>query len=104
MAVFQPSNTGCRWDDSPQQEEGQRRAEPHPPESGILAAAGSGVSATPTGAANAGPVQLLINATGKKKKTLKSAGKVSLSVAITFTPTNGDPGTQSVNVKLKKKK
>ncbi len=103
-AVFQPSNTVQVGTTALNKKKGSAALNLTLPNPGSLAAAGSGVSATPTGAANAGPVQLLINATGKKKKTLKSAGKVSLSVAITFTPTNGDPGTQSVNVKLKKKK
>ncbi len=40
------------------------------------------------------PTQLLIKATGKKRKTLNKKGKVTLTVAITYTPTNGAPGTQ----------
>ena len=51
----------------------------------------------------AGPAQLLIKATGKKKKKLTQKGKVKLNVAVTYAPTGGDPGTQSVKVKLKKK-
>jgi hypothetical protein len=62
----------------------------------------SGHAAT-TGSVAAGPVQLLIKATGKKRKKLNQNGKVKLGVTITYTPTLGDPGTQSVKVKLKKK-
>jgi hypothetical protein len=45
----------------------------------------------------------LIKAKGKKKKQLNQKGKVKLNVAITYTPTGGDPSTQSVKVKLQKK-
>ena len=45
----------------------------------------------------------MVKATGKKRKKLNKTGKVKLSVAVTYTPTNGDPGTESVKVKLKKK-
>ena len=50
-----------------------------------------------------GDVQLLIKAKGKKKKKLNQKGKVKLDVAITYAPTGGDPATQSITVKLKKK-
>jgi len=50
-----------------------------------------------------GPAQVLIKARGKKRKTLNRTGKVKLNVAITYTPTLGDAGIQSVKVKLKKK-
>ena len=33
----------------------------------------------------------------------RQTGKVKLNLAITYTPTGGDPSTQSVKVKLKKK-
>jgi hypothetical protein len=35
----------------------------------------------------------LVKATGKKRKKLNKTGKVKLSVAVTYTPTNGDPST-----------
>jgi hypothetical protein len=50
-----------------------------------------------------GSVQLLIKAKGKKKKKLNRTGKVKVKPKITYTPTGGEPGTRSVNVKLKKK-
>jgi hypothetical protein len=50
------------------------------------------------------PAQLLIKARGKKKGKLNETGKVKLNVAITYTPTGGDAATQSVKVKLKKKR
>ena len=48
-------------------------------------------------------VQVPIRATGKKKKKLRSTGKVKLSPTISFTPTGGTASTQTVNVKLKLK-
>ena len=50
-----------------------------------------------------GEVKLTIKAKGKKKATLKKTGKVTVKPNITYTPTGGDPGTQVVKVKLKKK-
>lgn len=49
-----------------------------------------------------GAVKFLIKAKGKKRKTLNEAGKVKLKPKITFTPTGGDPSTQSTKLKLKK--
>jgi hypothetical protein len=79
------------------------------PNPGELTASGSGVKASSAGRAvtsksvGAGQAQLLIKATGKKKRKLNETGKVKLSVAVTYTPTGGSPNTQSVKVKLKKK-
>jgi hypothetical protein len=50
-----------------------------------------------------GAVTLTIKAKGKKKRKLNETGKVKLNVAVTYTPTGGDPATQSVKMKLKKK-
>ncbi len=40
---------------------------------------------------------------GKKKRQLNETGKVKLNVAVTYTPTGGDPSTQSRKLKLKKR-
>ena len=50
---------------------------------------------------NPGP---LIKATGKKKRALNKKGKAKLNVTVTYTPRNGDPQTQPLAVKLKKKR
>lgn len=80
------------------------------PNAGELTAAGKGAKVA--GAAGAftsktvtppGPAQLLIKAKGKKKRKLNETGKVKLELAVTFTPTGGDPNTQSRKVKLKKR-
>ena len=79
------------------------------PNPGELTGSSSGANVASTSRARisksvgAGPAQLLIKAKGKKKKRLNRKGKVKLNVAITYTPTGGDPSTQSLTVKLKKK-
>jgi len=65
----------------------------------VASAAGAVISK----AVGATPAQLLIKANGKKKKKLNETGKVKLNVKVTYTPTGGDPSSQSVKVKLKKK-
>jgi hypothetical protein len=49
-----------------------------------------------------GKVRLTIKAKGKKKRKLNETGKVKIKPNITFTPTGGDPSTQSPKLKLKK--
>jgi hypothetical protein len=84
------------------------------PGAGTLSLSGRGVAgqqASTSRAANAGgravasasTVKLVVKGKGKKKKTLNETGKVKLNLAITYTPTGGDPSTQSMKVKLKKK-
>jgi hypothetical protein len=78
------------------------------PNPGDLAGSGKGAKVASTGAVTskavpAGAAALLVKAKGKKKRKLNETGKVKLNLAITYTPTGGDPGTKSVKVKLKKK-
>jgi hypothetical protein len=70
------------------------------PNPGQATLSGKGVKSASAVAPTASDVQLLIKATGKKKRKLNDTGKVKLNVAITYTPTGGDPSTQSVKVKL----
>jgi len=51
----------------------------------------------------AGEVELLIKSKGKKRRRLNSRGRVTVPATVTFTPTNGDPNTQSRKVKLIKR-
>jgi hypothetical protein len=84
------------------------------PGAGTLSLSGRGVagqqantsraaSAGGRAVASASTVKLLVKGKGKKKKTLNETGKVKLNLAITYTPTGGDPSTQSIKVKLTKK-
>ena len=109
-AVFQPSNVVTVGAIAQNKKKGTATVSLTLPNPGDLTASGTGVSAASAGRASiskavgAGPAQLQISATGKQKKKLRQKGKVTLNVAITYTPTNGDPATQTVAVKLVKKK
>jgi hypothetical protein len=54
--------------------------------------------------AAAGKVNLKVKAKGKAKKKLNKKGKVKVKVKITYTPTGGTPGSETMKVKLKKRK
>jgi hypothetical protein len=45
-------------------------------------------------------VKLRIRAKGKEKRKLNRGGKVKLKGNVTFTPTGGDPNSQSKRTKL----
>ena len=47
-----------------------------------------------------GDVELLIRAKGKKRRKLNQTGKVKVQPTVTYTPTGGDPATQSQKLKL----
>jgi hypothetical protein len=51
-----------------------------------------------------GDVKLTIRARGKRQRKLNDTGKVTVQPKITYTPTDGDPSTQSRQLKLKKKR
>ncbi len=80
------------------------------PGPGTLALGGSGIKALTAGGGpsagtavlGAGTVELLIKPKGKKKRKLNETGKVKVKPTITYTPTGGDPATQSRKLKLKK--
>jgi hypothetical protein len=67
---------------------------------GISAAAAAVISKTVTAP---GAVTLTIKARGKKKRKLNETGKVKVTLNVSYTPTGGDPSTQSRKLKLKKK-
>jgi len=52
----------------------------------------------------AGDVQLLVRATGKKRRKLRKNGKAAVSLTVTFTPTGGNPSFQTTSLKLKLKR
>jgi hypothetical protein len=107
-ALFEPTNTVTVGTTSFNKKKGTATLNLNLPNPGDLTASGKGVKASSAGGAvvsksvGAGAAQLLIKAKGKQLKTLNQTGKVKLKVAITYTPANGSPGTQSVKVKLKK--
>jgi hypothetical protein len=112
-AVVKPSNVFTIGAAKKNKKKGTARLAVTVPGPGSLALSGKGVKAQQASAtgplaaktvAATGAVTLLIKAKGEKKRTLNEKGKVKLNVAVTYTPTGGDPSTQSVKVKLKKKR
>lgn len=78
------------------------------PNPGDLSGSGRGAQVASAGAVSSRPVPagiatLVVKAKGKRKRKLIKQGKVKLSLAITYTPAGGDPNTESVKVKLKKR-
>ena len=85
---------------------GPGRRDPLPQRKGSGGPAGEHLARGKSGGqavASASTVKLVVKGKGKKKKTLNRTGKVKLNLAITYTPTGGDPSTQSMKVQLKKK-
>jgi hypothetical protein len=107
-AVFAPTNTFTLGATARNRKKGTATITANVPNPGELTGSGNGVKAA--GAAKIsktvtapGEVKLLIKAKGKKKRKLNKTGKVKLKVAVTYTPTGGDPSTRSLKVKLKKR-
>jgi hypothetical protein len=105
-AVFVPTNTFSLGAAVRNKKKGTATITATVPNSGELTVSGNGVKtagARTSVAVSAGTARLTIRATGKKKKKLKTKGKAKLAPTITYTPTGGDPRTQSTLVRLKKK-
>jgi hypothetical protein len=77
------------------------------PYPGELALSGNGVKTAGATRAVAvstpGNVELLIRAKGKKRRKLNETGKVKVRPKVTYTPTGGDPATQSQKLTLEKR-
>ena len=108
-ALLEPANTVTVGATTLDKKKGTATLNLTLPNAGDLTGAGNGAKVASAAGARIskavtpGPAQLLIKAKGKKKRKLNETGKVKLSVAVTYKPTGGDPSTQSVKVKLKKK-
>jgi hypothetical protein len=73
------------------------------PNPGQLSYSGTGVNVTgPASVAAPGDIQVTVRATGKKRKKLNKKGKVSVSIATTFTPNFGAARTAPTNLTLRK--
>jgi hypothetical protein len=112
-AVLQPSNTFTIVRVRIFKPRGEATVVINVPNPGTVALSGKGVGATrqfgsgrvPTGVptpVRAGLVGLIVTTRGKAKKRLFSTGRVRLRPRITYTPTGGDPSTQSRKLKLRK--
>jgi hypothetical protein len=67
---------------------------------GVSAAGGRAETAT---AVAAGRTKVTIRARGKKRRTLNETGKVKLRATVSYTPSGGEPNTQPLKVKLRKR-
>ncbi|MDX6615433.1 MAG: hypothetical protein QOD60_524 [Solirubrobacterales bacterium] len=100
-AVFVPSNTAVVETPTRNKKKGTATLNLTLPNPGQLTASGKGLKVSPANTpVEAGAAQLLIEATGKKKHRFRHKGRVKLSAEITYVPTNGEPGVQSVPVVL----
>jgi len=108
QAVFVPDNGFSVTRVSRDRKRGTASLTVNAPNSGKLALSGKGVRAAATTGAGAalavssGDVKLLIKATGKKRRKLNETGHVVVTPRITYTPTGGDPSTQSRKLTLRK--
>jgi len=72
---------------------------------GVVAVGGKGMKKRPSKSlAVAGTVTFGVAAVGNARHRLGRKGRTVLPIHITFSPTGGDPTTQSINVKLKMKR
>ena len=74
------------------------------PGPGTVAVSGKGLIGAKVKAKGAGPVKVSLKLSSAEKKTLAKKGKVTIKVAITFTPTGGTAGTATKTVTFKAKK
>ena len=106
FATAKPTSAFTIGQITPNKRKGTATVQVAIPGPGTLALGGNGVKAggaTVSRAVKASKtVDLVVRATGKKKRKLKSKGKVRVAPTITYTPVGGSSGTQTVSVKLKK--
>ena len=103
-AVVNPSNSFTLGDVDRNKKKGTATltvaAIPNP---GELALFGKGLKRREVSVGAPGDLELRIKTKGKKKENLNEEGKVKATPKVTFTPTGGDPNTQSRKLKLKKR-
>jgi hypothetical protein len=107
-AVLDPSNTLAFGRVVRNKKKGTATITVTVPNPGELTGSGKGVKVASTAVISKtvtapGNVKLTIKAKGKKKRRLNETGKVKVKPKITYTPTGGDPRTQSRRLKLKKR-
>jgi len=105
-AVFVPTNVFTLRGVNPHRKKGTATLKVSVPNPGELVLSGNGVKGVGATRAVAvttpGIVRLPIRAKGKKRETLNETGRVRVKLKVTYTPTGGDPSTQSRKLKLRK--
>jgi len=72
------------------------------PDPGTLTVAAAGAKVSRTGSVPAGPVKLLIRASGRKLHKLKRTGRAKLRLSIAYSPDGFPTSTQTAKVRLRK--
>lgn len=104
QATVEPTNTVTFGAVTRNKKKGTATVTASVPNPGQLSYSGTGVNVTgPASVATPGDVQLLVRATGKKRKKLNKKGKVSVSFGTTFTPNFGSAGITPNSLTLRKK-
>ncbi len=105
-AVFVPTNVFTLRGVNLHRKKGTATLKVNVPNPGELVLSGNGVKGVGASRAVAvtapGIARLPIRAKGKKRETLNETGRVRVKLKITYTPTGGDPSTQSRKLKLRK--
>jgi len=104
-AVLDPSN-GFTLDVTRDRHLGTATVTAHVPNPGVVTLLGNGLKSgrAAKSAFGAGPVPFQVAAIGKWKRRLLRKGRVNIGASITFLPTGGDPSTQQVTLRLKKRR
>ena len=104
-AVLDPSN-GFTLDITRDRHLGTAAVTVNVPNPGVVTLSGNGLKSgrAAKSAFGAGPVPFQVAAIGKWKRRLLRKGKVDVSTSITFLPTGGDPSTQQITLRLKKRR
>jgi glucose/arabinose dehydrogenase len=83
---------------------GTAKLEVEVPGPGRLDLAGKKVKSVTKEVSQAGTVEMPVKPNSKTKKKLKNTGKAKVTVEVTFTPTEGDPASETGSLKLVKKR
>jgi hypothetical protein len=102
-AVVAPSNAFTLGDLDRNRKKGTAKLTVNVPNPGELDLSGKGLKKRDKSPGAAGDVVLKIKAKKNKLDRLNENGKVKLKPKITFTPTGGDPSTQSRKLRLRKR-
>ena len=108
QAVFEPANNFTVVTVTRDRKAGTATITVDVPNAGELVASGPGVIAASAQAVTSkavplGQSQLVVGATGRKKRKLRRKGRAKINVAVTYTPTDGAARTQHVKLKLRRK-
>jgi hypothetical protein len=109
-AVVKPSSQFTLGSITRNRKKGTASVAVNVPGPGTLSLSGNGVkpaaAGAQTSAAVSGPgtVTLLVKAQAKARRKLNTTGKAKVNFAVAYTPTSGDPSSQTAKVKLRRRR